>query len=132
MSRPDRDSAVTLNIPERRKLVLTLHKRDAAMVLHVAGDIDLSTVPALRDAALGQLEVTPAILVLDLSDVGFLASAGLSTLTALLDAASVQTKLHIVAGPIAYRAIELSGLANELTLFSTLEDALTPPRTGRP
>jgi anti-sigma B factor antagonist len=130
MTRAKRDNALILHnerVPERRKLTLTLHEQGAAKVLHVGGDVDLSTAPSLRDAALTQLELAPAVLVLDFGDVGFLASAGLSTLTSLLDTAGQRTKLHIVAGPIAYRAIELSGLADELTLFSTLEDALSPP-----
>jgi anti-sigma B factor antagonist len=110
----------------QRKLTLTLREHAAATVLHVDGDIDLATVPPLRDEALKQLQRTPDLLVLDFGDVGFLASAGLSTLTTLLDAAEPRTQLRIVAGPIAFRAIELSGLASELALFPTLDAALAP------
>ena len=130
MSGPERISTAAsgrsgqVSVPPRRKLTLKLDKRDAATILHVEGDIDLATVPPLRDAAFAELEGGPAVLVLDFSGVGFLASAGLSALTALLDAAEPRTKLRIVAGPIAYRAIEFSGLATELSVFSTLDDAL--------
>lgn len=132
MSTPERISAASPSSPvQQRKLTLTLsehdHERKAVTVLHVEGDVDLATVPALRDAALDQLQRGPAVLVLDFGAVGFLASAGLSALTTLLDAAEPRTKLRIVAGPIARRAIEFSGLASELAVFSTLDDALASP-----
>jgi anti-anti-sigma factor len=111
----------------QRKLTLTPHDHNTITVLQVEGDIDLATVPALYDAALAQLRLAPTVLVLDFGGVGFLASAGLSTLTTLLDVAEPRTKLRIVAGPIAFRAIEFSGLASELAVYPTLGEALGPP-----
>src|SRR5258707_15070127 len=50
--------------------------QDGIAVLKVGGDVDLATVPALEAAIDEALIPKPMGLVIDLSEVGFLASAG--------------------------------------------------------
>lgn len=91
-----------------------------ARVLHVVGEIDTLTAPLLRDQLVAQVAVAP-LLVLDLSDVAFLGSAGLAVLVAAKeDADGRGHALRLVCGSrIVTRALQATGL---LGLFDTAED----------
>lgn len=94
-----------------------------AYVLAVTGEIDLNTAPQLRGALDAALRTEPAILIIDLTDVGFLGSTGLTALViAHQDAAT--TQLRVVANPTAHRLMQITGLDTVLPLFPTLDHAL--------
>ena len=87
----------------------------AARVINVVGEVDTLTAPVLRsrlDEHVGEVE----LLVLDLSEVTFLGSAGLAVLVAAKDEADrYNHRLRLVPGSrIVVRALEATGL---LTLF---------------
>jgi anti-sigma B factor antagonist len=94
------------------------HGTDATVV-HVVGEIDTLTAPVLR-AQLDEHIPTVPLLVLDLSDVTFLGSAGLAVLVAAKDAADARGHtLRLVCGSrIVIRALEATGL---LTLFDVAD-----------
>lgn len=91
-----------------------------ARVVHVVGEIDTLTAPLLRDQLTEQV-ATASLLVLDLSDVTFLGSAGLAVLVAAKDDADRREHvLRLVPGSrIVTRALQATGL---LTLFDTADD----------
>lgn len=99
------------------------------VVVHAAGEIDLASAPKLREALDG-IEVRPAAkgpVVLDLTAVTFLGSVGLSLLVEHSrrhrDAGGV---LRVVAGNrFVARAIVMTGLSDVLTVFDTLDEAVT-------
>ncbi len=97
-------------------------------MLTVAGDIDLATSPRLREAVTAALVAEPAVLVLDLSAVTFLASTGLSV---LLDAhrrgAAVYTVVRVVAGTAAARSITVTAVDQVIPMFTDLITALQAP-----
>lgn len=100
---------------------------DGAHVVHVVGEIDTLTAPVLR-AQLDELLPTAPLLVLDLTQVTFLGSAGLAVLVAAKDdAARHGHTLRLVPGSrIVTRALEATGL---LTLFDVADgvtEALHP------
>jgi anti-sigma B factor antagonist len=88
---------------------------DGVRVMHVVGEIDTLTAPVLRDRVYEQL-ADVSLLVLDLTDVTFLGSAGLAVLVAAKDEAEQrQCRLRLVPGSrIVTRALEATGL---LALF---------------
>ncbi len=90
---------------------------DKAAVLHVVGEIDTLTAPLLRAQLEHQVPAAP-LLVLDLTEVTFLGSAGLAVLVAAKDDAELrQHRLRIVPGSrIVVRALQATGL---LTIFDT-------------
>jgi anti-sigma B factor antagonist len=90
-----------------------------ARVVHVVGEIDTLTAPVLRAQLDEHIPVVP-LLVLDLSDVTFLGSAGLAVLVAAKDAADARGHtLRLVCGSrIVVRALEATGL---LTLFDVAD-----------
>ena len=104
--------------------------RDDAVVIAVEGEVDALTAPRLR-AALGdafeRLDGRP--LVVDLTNVRFLGSAGLRT---LFDTAAEAVDhrgfdpLRVVVDhtrPVI-RPIEMVGLDNVLSLYESVDDAL--------
>jgi anti-sigma B factor antagonist len=90
-----------------------------ATVVHVVGEIDTLTAPVLRAQLDEHLPVVP-LLVLDLSDVTFLGSAGLAVLVAAKDDADRRGhRLRLVCGSrIVTRALEATGL---LSLFDVAD-----------
>jgi anti-sigma B factor antagonist len=94
------------------------HGSDATVV-HVVGEIDTLTAPVLRAQLDEHLPVVP-LLVLDLSEVTFLGSAGLAVLVAAKDATDARgNTLRLVCGSrIVTRALEATGL---LTLFDVAD-----------
>lgn len=92
----------------------------AARVLHVVGELDTVTAPLLATRLAEQQAAVPK-LVVDLSEVSFLGSAGLAALVEAKDAAERHGgQLLVVPGSrIAKRALEATGL---LSLFAVAED----------
>lgn len=105
---------------------------DEATVLTVAGEVDLATAPALENA----IEATlggkpPAALIIDLSQVSFLASAGMAALVAAHQRAGSATRIAVVAdGPATSRQLKMTNLDQVFALYPTLEEALTALRQG--
>ncbi|WP_245905785.1 STAS domain-containing protein [Mycolicibacterium palauense] len=95
-------------------------------VLSVSGVVDMLTAPTLEEAITTALGKSPATLVVDLSDVEFLASAGMGVLVAANDQATPNIGFAVVAdGPVTSRPLKLVGIADIVTLYPTLDEALS-------
>ncbi|OBK10985.1 STAS domain-containing protein [Mycobacterium asiaticum] len=102
------------------------HERDGAVVLAVSGEVDMLSAPQLAEAITTALAVKPAALIVDLSKVEFLASAGLSVLVNGQAEVVPPTKFAVVAdGPATSRPIKLMGIDSLLSLHRTLDNALS-------
>lgn len=101
---------------------------DDARVMHVVGEIDTLTAPILRSRLDEQLETVP-LLVLDLTDVTFLGSAGLAVLVAAKDLAERhQHTFRLVPGSrIVTRALEATGLLGLFDIADGVPEALGAP-----
>lgn len=102
---------------------------DGAQVVEAVGEVDAATAPALRTAIATALHhASEAPCVLDLTAVTFLGSAGLTALVdATAHAQARQEPLRIVvdANRPVIRPIQLTGLDEVLTLYHTIDEALT-------
>jgi anti-sigma B factor antagonist len=103
-----------------------------AIVVSVAGVVDMLTAPRLADALNTALVDAPADapVVVGLSRVSVLDSHGLTALAEAASAASAaggQGSLRVVVGNArtAIRPLQITGLNTLLLLYSTLDDALT-------
>jgi anti-sigma B factor antagonist len=97
---------------------------DGIAVLAIGGDVDLATIPAFQAAIADALSRRPKALIVDLSAVDFLASAGLQALVATHENVSGAAGFAVVAdGPATSRPIELTGLDQILSLHSSLREA---------
>lgn len=96
-----------------------------AVVLSVAGEVDLVTAPQLDESINAAMEQHPETLVIDLTEVGFLASAGMAVLMGGHQQAQGNIRFRVVAaGSTTFRPMELTGMADEISIFPTREAAL--------
>jgi anti-sigma B factor antagonist len=101
-------------------------RRDWLVVLSVDGEVDMVTAPHLGRAICEALESSATALVIDLTEVTFLASVGMSVLVAAQEAAdAMAVRFAVVADGVATRRpIRLLGIDAVLALHPTLDDAL--------
>ena len=118
-------------LSDQEVIATALAYQNGIAVLKVGGDIDLATVPALEAAIDEALIPRPTGLVIDLSEVGFLASAGLQALVAAHNNVSQSAQFAVVANSAATsRPIQLTGLDQIFELYPTLDEALTAVQTN--
>jgi anti-sigma B factor antagonist len=102
-------------------------ERDGAHIVHVAGEVDLFTAPALREHLLSVIDSGAERIVVDLSGVGFLDSSGLGVLVGALKrlAETGQGRLLLAAAqqPVD-RIFEITGIARVFTVLPTVDEAL--------
>jgi anti-sigma B factor antagonist len=99
-------------------------------VVSIGGEIDLSTAPAFEAAIAGALNEDPAVLVIELSAVTFMASAGLRVLASTQEKVGKSAQLAVVATtPATSRPIQLTGLDKVIPLYPTVDDAMVVMRT---
>jgi anti-sigma B factor antagonist len=121
------DEGPTVDVDAESLLHVTSRQLPAAVVVAAIGEIDLATADALVVAVRAAFALHPGTVVIDLTDVQFLASAGLSVLIeAERYANETGQLLHVVVGEhrSVARSLATSGLDDHLTLFHQLDDAL--------
>jgi anti-sigma B factor antagonist len=102
-----------------------VHERDGAVVVELAGELDLYNANAVREALLGEAERSPERLVVDLSRVTFIDSTGIGVLIeARTRLANRQAFLLAAPGLETRRALEISGLNRHFAVHETLDGAL--------
>lgn len=107
-------------------ITTSIAHREGVAVVSIGGEIDLSTAPAFEAAITGALDDDPPVLVIELSGVRFMASVGLRILASAHERVSKSAQVAIVANnPATSRPIELTGLDKIISLYPTLDDALT-------
>ena len=101
--------------------------QDGAILLVVTGEVDLSSVHTLRDAieAASTRRGTGEAVVVDLTDVGFLGSAGLAVLAEYHEV--LPLRLVLSEGPVR-RALEISAMDRVLDVYDTRAAAMRPAR----
>jgi anti-sigma B factor antagonist len=98
---------------------------DDLTVVSVSGSVDMLTAPALADAIDSALAKKPNGLIVDLSKVEFLGSAGISVLMRTRDSIGESAQFCVVAdGPATHRPLTLLGINEMMSLCRTLDDAV--------
>jgi anti-sigma B factor antagonist len=119
---------VTTQPPAPRPGSLSLSTRwtePDVVVLSVAGDLDMLTSPQLAESLRELLDRRPRTVVVDLSKVDFLGSAGLAVLVTAHERIESRESLRIVASAReTQRAFSMTGLDELLDLYPTCEAAL--------
>jgi len=96
------------------------------VVLSASGDLDMLIAPRLTDAIDSALAKHPNGLIIDLSRVEFLGSAGISVLMAAHGKMGESGRFTVVAdGPATHRPLTLLGLHEIISVHRTLDDALS-------
>lgn len=103
-------------------------------VVHVSGDVDMLTAPAFADHVRRQLAGdggSPKCLVIDLTDVTFLGSAGLAVLAEAHNLAAARSvELRVVAPTrLVLRPLQVTGLDKLLTVVTGPDPAVDRDRS---
>ena len=105
--------------------VHTETRHDTIEVVRARGDVDLLTAPELERYIEIALDKQPSAIIIDLTDVDFLASYDMSVLLQTQERLPRTTRLAVVAdGPATSRPLTVVGLADVLTVCPTLDAAL--------
>lgn len=99
---------------------------DGVVVVAAVGAVDMLTAPQLQDIISEAAASKPAGLIIDMTEVDFLGSAGMQVLMATRNRLDEETRFAVVAdGPATSRPLKITGVVDYVELFSTLDVALT-------
>lgn len=102
------------------------HQVNGVVVIAAAGAVDMLSAPQLQDVMSAAADRRPAGLILDMTDVDFLGTAGMEVLVTTRKQLDGNTRFAVVAdGPATSRPLTIMGLADYIELFSSLDDALS-------
>ncbi len=103
---------------------------DGVVVVSAVGAIDMLTAPQLQEVIDAAADRKPAALILDMTEVDFLASAGMRVLVMAQRRVGDEARFVVVAdGPATSRPLKITGLTDHIELFSTLDVALQSVRS---
>ncbi|WP_445165614.1 STAS domain-containing protein [Mycolicibacterium sp. Dal123E01] len=101
------------------------------VVIAVRGEVDALTAPRLTTAIREARAAAPeAGLIVDLCQVEFLASAGVTALLATRNQIPPSTAFGVVANGPAHRTMTVLGLDTVIALYRTVDEALTNTANG--
>lgn len=104
---------------------LQLENHGQTVVLAVVGEVDLVTAPVLEQSISTAFARAPDMVVVDLSEVSFLASVGMSILIGCNERAGDTRFRLVAAGAATFRPLELTGVADTISIYPTRDRALT-------
>ncbi|PRC44424.1 anti-anti-sigma factor [Mycobacterium sp. ITM-2017-0098] len=103
----------------------TEHEVSGVVVVAATGAVDMLTAPQLQEVVTAVVERNPVGLIIDLTDVDFLGSAGMQVLMVTRNMVAGAFRLAVVAdGPATSRPLKITGVADYIDLFSSLDVAL--------
>jgi anti-sigma B factor antagonist len=111
-----------------RDPVTGIDRRDGAVVVRVAGELDLYNAPVLRTALLAECAAAPDRLVVDLSGVEFIDSTALGVLIEARRRLG-RPDAFVLASPgmETRRALRISGLDKHFGVHESVDAALDAP-----
>jgi anti-sigma B factor antagonist len=127
MSRNTHRAVVRRESAHQHFSVLQIHERDDLEKIHPIGEIDLYTAPMLRDAiADTERRQVPNVLV-DMSDVPFLALVGVQVLREANDRSTDDHRRLALVAPThpVRRVLTLTEVTDELEIYVTLPNAMS-------
>ncbi|MEC3980569.1 STAS domain-containing protein [Amycolatopsis sp. H20-H5] len=107
------------------ELDLSLRWQDEVAIVTAAGEIDLLTAPEWAEVVADAASSTPRLLVLDLTGVTFLSSAGLQVIASASQNPAVAATRVVAEARAVTRAITLTGLDRWVPIHAHLDSALT-------
>lgn len=113
----------------REKPVASVEQRDGAVVVSLAGELDLYNAEEVRAALLECCAAEPELLVVDLEQVSFIDSTALGVLIEARSRLADRHGFRLAApGLETSRALQVSGLDRHFSVHETVVEALEPRR----
>jgi anti-anti-sigma factor len=107
--------------------VAGIDRQNEAVVVSLAGELDLYNAEEVRRALLDTLAEGPPLLVVELAEVTFIDSTALGVLIEARSRMTDRTGFRLAApGLEVSRALEVSGLDRHFVVHDTVADALGP------
>lgn len=115
-----------MTVPSSPRLQVTLERLERASVLRLVGELDADDAPAVRTMLAEQVLGGSGSLVLDLSELTFIDSAGLAALIAAHKGTRSAGTSFLLAGvsPAVAKILSVTGLDAVLTVAPTVQEAL--------
>jgi anti-anti-sigma factor len=109
--------------------VTGVDRRENAVVVSLAGELDLYNAEEVRSALLDACTAEPELLVVDLQEVRFVDSTALGVLIEARSRMAERSGFRLAApGFETRRALEVSGLDRHFLVYDTVTEALAPAR----
>jgi anti-anti-sigma factor len=126
MSLTQHDSGAQSPADDSHDFRLSVEPQDDASVIAVAGELDLSTVPALRGALSGAAERGVSRLVIDLTEVSFIDSVGVGAVLHAKRRLPEDGRLAVVVAPASYANVIFDAVGAEafMSVFDSREAAV--------
>jgi anti-sigma B factor antagonist len=113
----------------RESAVAGIDRRDGAVVVSLAGELDLYNAEDVRSALLDACAGEPELLVVDLEEVRFIDSTALGVLTEARSTMPDRRSFRLAAAGLeTRRALEVSGLDRHFNVHDTVAEALEAAR----
>lgn len=113
----------------RESAVSGVDSRDGAVLVSLAGELDLYNAEEIRASLLEVLAAEPQLLVVDLQQVTFIDSTALGVLIEARSKMADRNGFRLAApGLEARRALEVSGLDRHFDVHDTVAEALEAAR----
>jgi len=113
----------------RESAVTGVDRRDGAVVVSLAGELDLYNAEEVRSALLEACSEEPDVLVVDLGEVRFIDSTALGVLIEARSRMGDRSGFRLAApGLETRRALEISGLDRHFLVHDTVAEALEATR----
>jgi len=105
---------------------VAVHGEDRAVVIEVSGELDLASSPALEHELEQRVDSGPGTVVVDLRQLEFMDSTGLSVLVRAHQRAieSDRTFAIVKGPPQVQRLLDLTGVAERLNIVDSPEELL--------
>jgi anti-sigma B factor antagonist len=120
--------------PLPRALGLSTYFRGGYCVAALSGELDIASVPELREQLLGVLRPDASRLIVDLSHVSFCDASGLAVLVGTNRRARLLGGVLRLAAPTppVIEALRITGLDLQLDIFPTVSAAITGTKARIP
>jgi anti-sigma B factor antagonist len=113
----------------RESAVTGVERRDGAVVVSLAGELDLYNAEVVRSALLDACSAEPELLVVDLEGVRFIDSTALGVLIEARSRMADRGGFRLAApGLETRRALEVSGLDRHFLVHDSVAEALEAAR----
>ena len=106
------------------QLLVVEQESGGAVILSAAGTIDMLTAPQLQQRVDAIVSRQPAALIVDLSRVEFLASAGIGVLVGIHNNADGMAYAVVAHGPATSRPLKLLGIDTMLKIYPSMAEAI--------
>jgi anti-sigma B factor antagonist len=110
-------------------LTLSVRSQNGYTIAAISGDLDIASVPALREQLLGLLQPHASRIVADLSGVTFCDASGLAVLIGVSRRARLLSGVLRLAAPSppVVTVLRLTGLDRQFEIFATVPAATSVP-----